>query len=86
MDSKKYSIEICSGLGAIVLGLALYLWSKQVLWIAIYPAPFTKQIIEALPVVFWSISVLLIVDGVRRTLIQKRELISTKRRHQCAIL
>ncbi len=65
-NEKKHFIEICTGFILIVIGFLLDWWSKQLVWIEIYPPPIAKQIIEVLPFLFWGLSALLIVDGVRR--------------------
>ncbi len=70
-DERKHFIEICTGLVLIVIGFLLDWWSKQLLWIKIYPPPLAKQIIEVLPFFFWGLSALLIVDGVRRIILRK---------------
>jgi len=69
-DEKRPFIEICTGLILIVIGFLLDWWSKRLVWIEIYPPPLAKQIIEVLPFLFWGLSVLLIVDGVRRMILQ----------------
>jgi TRAP-type C4-dicarboxylate transport system permease small subunit len=64
MDEKTRSvIEICCGLIMVGVGILVYWWSKQLVWIAIYPPPLAKQIIEVLPVIFWFVSMILLVDG-----------------------
>lgn len=69
-DEKRTVIEICTGLVLIVLGFLLDWWSKRLVWIKIYPPPLAKQIIEVLPFLFLGLSALLIVDGVRRMILQ----------------
>lgn len=70
MNGKKIIVvKICSGLTLIVIGVLIFLWSRQLYWISIYPPPIWKQFIEALPYVFWSLGALLALDGLRRLFI-----------------
>ncbi len=74
MDNEKRSLmEICAGFIFILLGFLLNWWSKQLVWIELYPPPIAKQIIEVIPFFFWTLSALLIVDGVRRMTFQWRQ-------------
>ena len=86
MEGERiHVIEICIGLVLIVIGFILWWWSKQLLWILIYPPPLTKQFIEGLPFVFWSIGALLIIDGVRRMIIRKEHGKGKKHIHHIGI-
>jgi len=67
MEGRRIAVfEICVGSSLIVIGLILWWWSKQLVWILIYPPPLAKQLLESLPFVFWGLGALLIVDSVRR--------------------
>jgi hypothetical protein len=67
MASKSTAlVEICIGLLLSIIGFVLWRWSKQILWILVYPPPQVKQLIEGLPVVFWGLSILLVIDRARR--------------------
>lgn len=67
MESRRVAVfEICVGILLIVIGFILWRWSKQILWILIYPPPLAKPLIESLPFLFWGLGALLVVDGVRR--------------------
>jgi len=68
-EKMRIIIEICTGVVLIVLGFLLDWWSKRLVWIQVYPAPLAKQIIEMLPFLFWGLSALLIIDGVRRMIL-----------------
>jgi len=59
-------IEVSLGLILIVIGFILLWWSRQLVWIQIYPPPWEKQLIESLPWIFWILGALLIIDGLRR--------------------
>ena len=74
MVKRIYVIEICTGVVLIVIGFILYWWSTQLLWILIHPPPLGKQLIESLPLVFWVIGALLIVDSVGRMMMQKERM------------
>jgi hypothetical protein len=67
MEFKRaYIAEICVGLLFVVIGFIILWWSKQIVWIQIYPPPWEKRFIESLPFLFWIIGALLILDGLRR--------------------
>ncbi len=72
-NEKRPLMEICAGLIFILLGFLLNWWSKQLVWIEIYPPPIAKKIIDVIPFFFWTLSTLLIVDGVRRMIFQWRQ-------------
>jgi len=59
-------IEICIGILLIIIGFVIWLWAKQLVWIAIYPPPWEKQFIETLPIIFSGLGLLLVIDGARR--------------------
>jgi len=65
-------IEFFLGLLLIVIGFILLWWSRQLAWIQIYPPPWEKQLIEALPFAFWILGVMLMIDGVRRMIKRPR--------------
>jgi len=58
--------EAASGFFLILLGFFIWWWSTQLIWILIYPQPLEKTLIEVMPFVFWTIGLVLIVDGLRR--------------------
>lgn len=67
MDRKSVVVfEICIGLSLIIIGFTVWWGFTHLLWILIYPPPLTKQFIESLPFVFWSLGALLVIDGMRR--------------------
>jgi hypothetical protein len=71
MESKKIMIiEFFSGLLLIVIGFILWWLSKQMLWILIYPPPLIKQLFEILPLIFWSLGILLVLDSIRRKIMK----------------
>lgn len=72
-NEKRPLMEICAGFIFMLLGFLLNWWSKQLVWIEIYPPPIAKKIIEVIPFFFWTLSTLLIVDGVRRMIFQWRQ-------------
>jgi len=73
MESKKTQlIEFFLGLLLIVIGSILLWWSRQLVWIQIYPPPWEKQLIETLPFAFWILGALLMIDGVRRMIKRPR--------------
>ncbi|MDH5770830.1 MAG: hypothetical protein OEZ25_06055 [Candidatus Bathyarchaeota archaeon] len=63
---RMHIIEVSLGLILIVIGFILLWWSRQLVWIQIYPPPWEKQLIESLPWIFWILGALLIIDGLRR--------------------
>ena len=52
----------------ITIGLLLYWWSAQIVWILVYPPPFAQQLLETIPYVFWGIGALLILYNVVKVL------------------
>jgi hypothetical protein len=67
MEGKRIAIfEFCIGILLIALSFAFWWWSKQLVWILIYPPPLAKQLIEGLPFALWGLGALLVVDGLRR--------------------
>jgi len=65
-EQRRAIIEIWLGLLLIVIGLIVWGWFRQLLWIMIYPPSLAKQLIESLPFVLWGLGTLFIIDGVRR--------------------
>lgn len=59
-------IEIIIGLFLITLGVLIHWWSKKLVWIMIYPPPIQKQILNILPHLLWAISIVLILDCIRK--------------------
>jgi hypothetical protein len=59
-------IEIIIGLFLITLGVLIHWWSKKLVWIMIYPPPIQKQILNILPYLLWAISIVLILDYIRK--------------------
>ena len=71
-ENKKVPIiEITIGSLLIAIGVILWWWSTQFVWILIHPPPLTKRFIDGLPYIFWMLGTLLIIDGIRRIAIQK---------------
>lgn len=69
MDKKRIMfLELCVGALLILTGLFVWWWSKQLFWIAIYPPPLEKQIIETIPFISWGLGILLLLDVSRRKL------------------
>ena len=67
MDRKRVIVlEIYVGLLLVTIGCIVWWWSKQLLWILIYPPPLVKQLIDSLPFVLWGLGGVLVIDGVRR--------------------
>ena len=67
MEGRRIDdIEIWIGLLLIVIGFTLWWWSKQLLWILIYPPPWAKLLVDSLPFVLGGLGTLLVIDGVRR--------------------
>ena len=60
--------EVATGVLMVVIGFILWWWSKQLIWIQIYPQPIAKSLIESAPLVFWVTGVILVIDGFRRKL------------------
>ena len=71
IDELKPVLELCIGLVMLVIGVLVDWWSRQLVWIEIYPPPLAKQIIGLLPTLFWIVSIILLVDGMRRLLSEK---------------
>jgi len=65
-------IEFFLGLLLIVIGSISLWWSRQLVWIQIYPPPWEKQLIEALPFAFGILGALLMIDGVRKMIKRPR--------------
>ncbi|MCK5628210.1 hypothetical protein KAI12_01975 [Candidatus Bathyarchaeota archaeon] len=65
---QTWVFEAVLGAFLVVVGFVLWWWSRQLVWILIYPPPLSQIVIEALPFVFWGLGVLLIIDSVRRKL------------------
>jgi hypothetical protein len=63
--------EIAIGFCFIILGFFISYWSSQLIWIEIYPPHFEKTLIEILPLIFWSIGILLLVDVLRKKVSKK---------------
>ena len=59
-------IELGLGLLLLVHGVTGWWWSKQLLWILIYPPPLAKLLLDSLPYVFGGLGTFLVLDGVRR--------------------
>ena len=72
--NKRSSIEISLGAIIIVTGLVVELWAKQLYWIAVYPPPLGKQILDALPSLLWVVGGALMVDSLWRLLTFRRPL------------
>ena len=68
MRKRMPIIEILLGLISIAVGSILLWWSRQLIWIQVYPPPWERRLIEALPWIFWILGALLIIDGLRRTI------------------
>lgn len=66
--NKLIFVEIFLGIVFVVAGIYVCFWAAKTVWIMIYPPPKEKQIIEALPYLFWLIGVFLVGDGIRRLL------------------
>jgi hypothetical protein len=49
-----------------MLAAGLYWWSRQLLWIMIYPPPIEKQIMDISPYVVGILGVILIIDSLRK--------------------
>ncbi|UCG45310.1 MAG: hypothetical protein JSV58_00580 [Candidatus Bathyarchaeota archaeon] len=65
-DERLANIEISLGVLLVTAGLILWWWSRLLLWILVYPPPMAKTLVEDLPIAFWGLGALLIVDGIRR--------------------
>jgi hypothetical protein len=70
---KKANIfRIIGGIFFFSLGFILWKWSKQWLWVLIYPPPIAKQFIEKMSLILCILGVLLVFDGVRRVALEER--------------
>jgi len=67
----KGGVEVSAGVVIIVVGVVVQLWSRQLAWIAVYPPPLGKQILDVLPYVLWVLGAALVADGIRRLLAPK---------------
>jgi hypothetical protein len=65
---RKRILRISIGGVLIAIGLIIYWWSAQLVWILIYPPPFGQQLLETMPYVFWVIGVSLILYEVARAI------------------
>ena len=63
---KTTIIEGLIGLALLMLAAVLYWWSRQLVWIMIYPPPIEKQIMDISPYVVGILGVILIIDSLRR--------------------
>ena len=63
---RIYVVETVFGVSLVVVGFVLAWWSRQLMWIEIYPPPWEKQFIESLPLMFWGFGASLTTDGLRR--------------------
>ena len=80
MNSKRAPfVEVAAGLLLVVTGFILWLWSKQLVWIQIYPQPLAKSLIEIVPFIFWATGTVLVVDGFRRWIKNDRAKFSPER-------
>jgi hypothetical protein len=77
-SEKALVLEVAAGLLFVVTGFILWWWSTHLVWIQIYPPPLEKTIIESLPLVFWTIGILLVADGFRRKVRKKPNKVSSK--------
>ena len=67
MDEKKSRIlELLIGVIIIITGFFVWWWSQQLVWIQIFPPPFAKMIIEIIPIIFWGLGIMFILDALRR--------------------
>ncbi len=64
-------IELLVGTISLIAGLAIYLWAMQLVWITIYPPPIEKRILDILPYIIWAGGIVLIIDSIRRILLQR---------------
>lgn len=66
------TLELAAGLVLLVVGGVVYWWARGLYWIATYPEPIEKRVIEALPFAAWLIGAFLLIDLLRRCLIRDR--------------
>ena len=67
MPRKRYVIiEFFVGVIMLAVGAGIYGWKSQLIWTMIYPPPVEKQVLDAVPYLFWIVGLIFIVDSVRR--------------------
>ena len=67
MNQRRVAaIQLFVGIALLCVAAIVYWWTTQIYWIAIYPPPYQKQVLGALPYVISGLGIVLILDAVRR--------------------
>jgi hypothetical protein len=67
MNSKNVAaLETIIGMVLLVVAGLVYWWMSRIYWIAVYPPPFQKQVLDMLPYIIAGLGVVLLLDAIRR--------------------
>jgi len=67
MNQRRVAtIELFVGIALLCVAAIVYWWTTQIYWIAIYPPPYQKQVLDALPYAISGLGIVLMLDAVRR--------------------
>jgi len=67
MNPKNIArLEAILGVVLLVVAVFVYWWVSQIYWIAVYPQPFQKQVLNVLPYAIAGLGIVLLLDAIRR--------------------
>ncbi|MFH0848853.1 MAG: hypothetical protein V1857_05075 [archaeon] len=66
---RRWLSEMTMGIVIVIIGVVIESWARHLYWIQIYPPPLAKQILDALPGIFWIAGGMIAADGLWHLLI-----------------